>query len=151
MSANLARDPIEEAAAAVLAETAIDGDACGTGGSCDDCSFGCHDEPGATACGNDGGTASAEERMTVAASGIVMALLAGIVVATGGSWLHLALATLTVLGGLVLAGLGLTATLRGGRLGDRLVGAGTRLLPYVTALLLIGIVVRVVSFVARFV
>ncbi len=125
----------------------LDG-ACETGGSCDDCVFGCHDAPAATACGNDGGTASAEERLTVAASGVVIAVLAATVVATGRTPATLALAGVTTLAGLVLALVGGRAALRGGVLGDRLLDRGTRLLPWATGLLLVGIATRTVEFLA---
>lgn len=141
------RDPIEEAAARYLdASGLVDAGACETEGSCDDCAFGCHDDE-ASACDNDGGTATAEERMVIALAGVASVLISAVVVATGGGALLLTLAGLTVLGGLVLAALGVTAVKRGGELGDRLLARGVVLLPWVMALLLIGVVARVVTFV----
>lgn len=138
---------VPERAAEAAADTVEPADACGTGGSCDDCVFGCNDAP-PTACGHDGGTATAEERLTIAASGGVITLIAATVVATGGGALHLTLAGVTVLGGLLLAVLGVVATLRGGALGDRLLARATRVLPYVTGALILGLTVRLVTFVA---
>jgi hypothetical protein len=127
----------------------LDG-ACTTGGSCDDCVFGCHDAAAARApaCGNGGGTSAARERLVLAASGTVMTLLAATVVATGGGVLHLILGGAGVVAGLVLAVVGGIAAVRGGPRGDRLRDLGAGLLPYATALLLVGLLARLVAAIA---
>lgn len=118
-------------------------DACGTG-SCGDCAFGCLTSP--TVCGNDGGSASAEDRTTLASSGVAVALLAGALALTGGGAVVAALAGVTSVAGVALAVLGGLALRRGGALGDRLTAAGTRILPHATALLLVTLLARVATY-----